>query len=171
MLTLQELPESSFLQLFQMTFPCFLNLLQLIEPNPIFYNTSQNQQRELPIQLAIAICRLGSNGNGSAVYQLKNLFQVGYGTINLYTCQVITGIYQFRSSMITWPTQAERVELSQVMQEEGFPGCVGFVNGTTIPLSQKPPWDGNHYWDCKKRLEIKIHCSLFQYLTDIRISS
>ena len=162
MLTLQELPESSFLQLFQMNFPFFLNLLQLIEPNPIFYNTSQNQQRELPIQHAIAICRLGSNGNGSAVYWLKNLFQVGYGTINLYTCRVITAIYQFRSSMITWPTQAEQVELSQVMQEEGFPGCVGFVNGTTIPLCPKPPRDGNHYWDCKKRLEIKIHCYLFQ---------
>jgi hypothetical protein len=37
------------------------------------------------------------------------------------------------------------------MQEEGFPGCVGFVNGKIIPLSQKPPIDGNHYFDCKKR--------------------
>ncbi|POW03820.1 hypothetical protein PSHT_11469, partial [Puccinia striiformis] len=56
-------------------FPCFLNLLQLLQPNPIFYNNSHNPQRELPIQLAIAICCLGSNGNGSAVYRLRNLFQ------------------------------------------------------------------------------------------------
>ncbi|KAI7964030.1 hypothetical protein MJO29_004457 [Puccinia striiformis f. sp. tritici] len=76
MLALQELPDSSFLQLFRMRFPCFLNLLQLLQPNPIFYNNSHNPQRELPIQLAIAICRLGSNGNGSAVYRLRNLFQL-----------------------------------------------------------------------------------------------
>jgi hypothetical protein len=40
------------------------------------------------------------------------------------------------------------------MQEEGFPGCVGFVDGTTIPLSQKPPIDGNHYFDRKKRCSL-----------------
>jgi hypothetical protein len=37
------------------------------------------------------------------------------------------------------------------MQEEGFPGCVGFVDGKTILLSQKPPTDGNHYFDGKNR--------------------
>ncbi|KAI9622798.1 hypothetical protein H4Q26_015082 [Puccinia striiformis f. sp. tritici PST-130] len=95
MLALQELPDSSFLQLFQMRLPCFLNLLQLLEPNPTFYNNSHNPQQELPIQLDIVICCLGSNGNGSAVCRLRNLFQVGYGKINLYTCQVITAVYEF----------------------------------------------------------------------------
>jgi hypothetical protein len=37
------------------------------------------------------------------------------------------------------------------MQEEGFPGCVGFVDGETIPLIQKPPIGGHHYFFCKKR--------------------
>jgi hypothetical protein len=37
------------------------------------------------------------------------------------------------------------------MQEEGFPGCVAFVDGTTIPLSQNPPIDGNHYFDFVRR--------------------
>ncbi|KAL6533351.1 hypothetical protein OROMI_027463 [Orobanche minor] len=30
------------------------------------------------------------------------------------------------------------------MEMEGFPGCVGFVDGTTIPLSEKPSLDGEH---------------------------
>ena len=148
---IQSLSESCFQQLFRMSWPCFLNLLQLIEPDPIFYNQSQNPQRDVSIQLAIATCRLGSNGNGAAVLRLKNLFQVGYGTINLYTKRVIKAIYNMRSQLALWPTQEERVEISQVMQEEGFPGCIGFVDGTTIPLSQKPPIDGNHYYDRRKR--------------------
>ena len=148
---IQSLSDSCFQQLFRMSWPCFLNLLHLIEPDPIFYNQSQNPQRDVSIQLAVAICRLGSNGNGAAVLRLKNLFQVGYGTINLYTTRVVKAIYKMRSQLASWPTREERVELSQVMQEEGFPGCIGFVDGTTIPLSQKPPIDGNHYFDRKKR--------------------
>ncbi|KNZ48979.1 uncharacterized protein VP01_5281g2 [Puccinia sorghi] len=41
-------------------------------------------------------------------------------------------------------------QLSQVMQEEGFPSFIGFVDGTTITHSQKTPIDGNHYYDPKK---------------------
>ncbi|POW13723.1 hypothetical protein PSHT_07659 [Puccinia striiformis] len=161
MFELQELPASSFLQLFCMTFPCFLNLLQLIEQNPVFYNNSRNPQREPPIQIAVAICCLGSNGNGSAVYQLKNLFQVGYGTVDLYTRRVIKAIYELRSSLISWPTKCERIESSQVMQDKGLLGCVGFVDGTLIALSQKPPIDGNHYFDWKKRLDFRLsNCSV-----------
>ncbi|KNZ63487.1 uncharacterized protein VP01_1137g4 [Puccinia sorghi] len=37
-----------------------------------------------------------------------------------------------------------------IMQDEGFPGCIGFVDGKTIPLSQKPI-DENRYFDCKNR--------------------
>ncbi|KNZ43968.1 hypothetical protein VP01_9664g1, partial [Puccinia sorghi] len=43
-----------------------------------------------------------------------------------------------------------------VMQEEGFPGFIGFVDGTTIHLSQKPPIEGNHYYYCKKRYSILL---------------
>ncbi|PLW22447.1 hypothetical protein PCASD_11644 [Puccinia coronata f. sp. avenae] len=153
---MQGLSESCFLQLFQMAWPCFLNLLQLIESHPIFYNSSWNPQRDPSVQLAVAICRLGSNGNGAAVFRLKNLFHVGYGTINLYTTRVTKVIYQMRPRLASWPTSEEQLELSQVMQEEGFPGCIGFVDGTTIPLSQKPPIDGNHYFDREKRYSISL---------------
>ncbi|KNZ62227.1 uncharacterized protein VP01_1299g3 [Puccinia sorghi] len=84
-----------------MGWPCFLNILHLIEPDPIFYKQSWNHQQDVSIQLAIATCCLGSNGNGAAVLRLKNLFQFGYGTSNLYTT--------------------------------------------------RPPIDGNHYYDHKKR--------------------
>jgi hypothetical protein len=134
-----------------MAWPCFLNLLQLIESHPIFYNSSRNQQKDPSFQLAVAICCLGSNGHGATVFRLKNLFHVGYGTIDLYTTRVTKVIYQMLSRLASWPTTKEQLESSQVMEEEGFPGCVGFFDGTTIPLSQKPPIVGNHYFDCKKR--------------------
>ncbi|KNZ52973.1 hypothetical protein VP01_3380g3 [Puccinia sorghi] len=124
--------------------PCFPNLLRLIEPDPIFYNQSQNLQQDVSIQLSVSTCRLGSNGNGEAVLRLKNLFQFGFRTINLYTTQVIKAIHNVQSQLESWPTQEQQVELYHIMQEDEFPGCTGFVDGTMIPLSQKPPIDGNH---------------------------
>ncbi|ETL90859.1 hypothetical protein L917_10544 [Phytophthora nicotianae] len=50
------------------------------------------------------------------------------------------------------------------MATECFPGCVGFIDGTTLPLSQRPAVDGSSYWDqketvvcdCDKRI-IAVH--------------
>ncbi|KNZ44678.1 uncharacterized protein VP01_8935g1, partial [Puccinia sorghi] len=58
---IQSLSESCFQQLFCMSWPCFLNILHLIKPDPIFYNQSQNPQKYVSIQLAIATCHLGSD--------------------------------------------------------------------------------------------------------------
>ena len=151
---LANLPDFSFKQLFRTTLSSFMTLIGMIEDNPIFHNNSQNPQRDPAIQLAVALCRFGSNGNGAAIHRLKNLFSVGYGTVDLYTKRVIRVIIQYQSEMLTWPSKEERIEMSQVMQQEGFPGCVGFVDGTTIPLSQKPAIDGNHYFDRKRRLQL-----------------
>jgi hypothetical protein len=54
--------------------------------------------------------------------------------------------------MASWPSQKERQELSEVMQSEGFPGCIGFIDGTTIPLSQKPPVVGKRFQVFEKSL-------------------
>ncbi|CAH7671696.1 hypothetical protein PPACK8108_LOCUS6502 [Phakopsora pachyrhizi] len=45
----------------------------------------------------------------------------------------------------------ERDESSQVMTLEGFPGYIGFIDGTAIPLHQKPASNGHVYFDWKRR--------------------
>ncbi|KNZ49550.1 hypothetical protein VP01_4944g2, partial [Puccinia sorghi] len=42
---------------------------------------------------------------------------------------------------------------------------IGSVDGTTIPLSQKPPKDGNHYCDEMKRSDTQFHSILFDHST------
>ncbi|KNZ59017.1 hypothetical protein VP01_1816g2 [Puccinia sorghi] len=66
------------------------------------------------------------------------------------TQESIPIIYNMKSQFASCPKQEEQVELSQFMKEEGFPGCLGFVDGTEITLSQKPPIHGNHNFDRNK---------------------
>jgi hypothetical protein len=53
------------------------------------------------------------------------------------------------------------------MAGEGFSGCVGFVDGTTIPLHQRPGADGEVYWDRKKQYSIncQVICDCDKYIT------
>ena len=163
---LHLIPDLSFQQLFRTLLPSFMKLLAMIEDHHIFQNNSRNPQRDPAIQLAVALCRLGSNGNGAAIHRLENLFSVSYGSIDLYTKRVMIAILSFRRLVLSWPTKEERKEISQVMETEGFPGCIGFVDGTTIPLSQKPNLDGNHYFDCKKRQLIHFFSNAYDKTLD-----
>jgi hypothetical protein len=150
---LHQLPELSFWQLFRTNLTSFMSLLEMIHTSQVFQNKSQNPQRDPAVQLAVGLCLLDSNVNGSSIQRLQNLFSVGHGTIDLYTKKIIKAILPLYNQLLTWRTKEEWIENSQVMQEEGFPGCVSFVDGTTIPLSQKPLNNGNHYFDCKKRYD------------------
>jgi hypothetical protein len=53
------------------------------------------------------------------------------------------------------------------MKNEGFVGCVGFVDGTTIPLFQRPGYDGEVFYDQKRRYSInaQIICDCDKYIT------
>ncbi|KNZ45718.1 hypothetical protein VP01_786g4 [Puccinia sorghi] len=50
-----------------------------------------------------------------SVPRFKNLFQVEYRTINLYTTQVFKVIYTMQSQLASWPKQEDQIEFSQVM--------------------------------------------------------
>lgn len=145
---------------FQQNFRCdiesFHQLVELLEPCAVFHNKSTCPQTAVTWQVAIALWRLGHNGNGAATVMESMLFGFGVGTIVLFTRRVITALLEVGSRYILWPSQERRRENKEVMELEGFPGCVGFVDGTTIPLSEKPAIDGECYWDRKHRYSINM---------------
>ena len=55
------------------------------------------------------------------------------------------------------------------MALEGFPGCVGFVDGTGIPLYQKPGFDGSTFYDRKGQYSInaQVICNCNKKITAI----
>ncbi|KAF9174261.1 hypothetical protein BGX20_000312 [Mortierella sp. AD010] len=48
---------------------------------------------------------------------------------------------------VSWPTSEQRKEHSGKVAKKGFPGCVGFADGTTIPISKRPEFQGDFYYD------------------------
>ncbi|MBW0532706.1 hypothetical protein O181_072421 [Austropuccinia psidii MF-1] len=148
---LQTLSAEKFRQLCRTTNESFERFFAQIQDDKTFRNSSQNKQCNPAIQLAVTLSRRGSQGNGAALGKIGMLFGISHGAIVLYTQRVIQILMKLKRKVIVWPTIEQRGEMSQVMQEEGFPGCIGFIYGSLIPLSQCPPNDGEAYFDHNNR--------------------
>lgn len=146
-----DLPDDQFRALLRTTRTGFKSLVETLQDHPVFSNNSRNPQADPAIQIAVALCRLGSNGNGCSLARVQAMFGIGSGTVVAYTARVVKSLNDLAKQYIVWPDRKRRREIGQMMREEGFPGCVGFIDGTTIPLSQKPGMDGEVYYDRKKR--------------------
>lgn len=148
-----NLSQDEFRSMFRTTREGFSALLIKIQDHPVFSNNSTCPQAHPSIQLAVALTRFGVHGTGASVSKIQAIFGIGLGTATLYTNRVIEALVSMQPEWISWPNAARRREIGCVMRAEGFPNCVGFIDGTTIPLSQKPALDGEVYFDRKKRYE------------------
>ncbi|MBW0543952.1 hypothetical protein O181_083667 [Austropuccinia psidii MF-1] len=146
---LEGLLSWKFQQLCQALYTIFQDLVKLISMDKRSQNNANFRQCDIGIQLAVSLCRFGSNGTGSLVGRIRALFGIGQGTVILYTKRIIAALFKHQSSYLVWPNYEECRELSQVMQAKGFPGCIGFIDGSWIPLSQRSPNDSEVHFDRK----------------------
>ncbi|MBW0558834.1 hypothetical protein O181_098549 [Austropuccinia psidii MF-1] len=117
----------------------------------MFQNSSQKKQWNPSIQLALALSSVGSNGNGATMGKIGMLFGISHGAIVSYTQRLIQILMKLKHKVIVWPKMEQQREMYQMIQAEGFPGYIVFIEGSLIPLSQRPPNDGEAYFDPEKR--------------------
>ncbi|PLW14509.1 hypothetical protein PCASD_19540 [Puccinia coronata f. sp. avenae] len=162
-----SMPKADFRQSARTTKLGFMQVLNEICMHPVFHCRGIQPQLPVPHQLALTLKRLGSNGNGAWVGIFLRNLNVGQGTVVKVTCCVLKAILLLGRRYVSWPDAARRAEISKVMSDEGFPGCVGFVDGTTIPLFQRPGFDGEVFYDQKRCYSInaQIICDCDKYIT------
>ncbi|EFP78485.2 uncharacterized protein PGTG_04441 [Puccinia graminis f. sp. tritici CRL 75-36-700-3] len=159
--------DEDFKQAVRTTKAGFMWLLGRIMFNSVFHSASFRPQLPVPHQLALTLERLGSNGNGASVGRFSRNLGVGRGTVIKASRRVIQAINELSHTYLLWPDEDRRKEISEVMKAEGFEGCIGFVDGTTIPLYQRPSIDGEVFFDRKKRYSIncQVICDCDRFIT------
>ncbi|XP_024873903.1 uncharacterized protein LOC112455918 [Temnothorax curvispinosus] len=60
--------------------------------------------------------------------------------IHLCTERVITALLSVEKKYITWPSELERKHICATMMNS-LPGCIGYMDGTHIPLFEAPLQD------------------------------
>jgi hypothetical protein len=147
--------------------PTFDKIITAISDDPVFYNNSNNPQLAVEDQLAIALYRFGHDGNAASLQGVANWAGVGKGTVTLCTKRVMAAILRedFMKVAVCFPTEAEKDEATAWVQSHSCRAwrhgwC--FVDGTLIPLANRPFWFGESYFDrkCNYSLNIQV-CPCF----------
>ena len=73
-----------------------------------------------------------------------------------YCKRVSWAFRKIRDNHLTWPGVTRCEFLSNEMESDGFPGCIGIGDGSFIRLVDKPLKDGWSYWSRKKFYAVSI---------------
>ncbi|KNZ49369.1 hypothetical protein VP01_5064g2 [Puccinia sorghi] len=80
---------------------------------------------------------------------LARFFQIGKGTVELYTNCCLLAIIAIQGQFLSWPNAEAGQELSDEYEAEGLKGCVGVIDGSLIIVQNHPELDGTDYYTQK----------------------
>ncbi|KAF7328200.1 DDE Tnp4 domain-containing protein [Mycena venus] len=133
----------------------FDELVTRIEDHPVFFNNSRHPQTPVYIQLAIALYRFGHHGNAASVESIAQWAGISVGLVVKCTHRIIIAFYE----VIRWPTEAEKEEAKDWVEAvscRDWRGGFCMVDGTLVPLFEKPGHYGEAYFDRKSNYSLNV---------------
>lgn len=165
--TMKDTRPDLFRQEVRMSPFTFDRLVKELENDPVFGNDSNHGQMPVEDQVAITLFRFGHSGNASGLQQVANWAGVGKGTIILVTRRVMTAVLrpQFMAGAVRMPTASEKEKAKSWVEKHSCKAwrngwCM--VDGTLVPLFDRPFWFGESYFDrkCNYSLNIQVRISI-----------
>jgi hypothetical protein len=164
-----ERPDQ-FREILRVTPHTFDKLCKKIEHDPVFFNNSNNAQIPVEEQLAIALYRFGHDGNAASQASVGRWAGAGKGSPALHTKRIMTAILHqsFMSEAVRMPTAEEKSKAKAWVEAHSCRawrhGWI-FVDGTLIPLFDRPHWYRESYFDrkCNYSLNVQVHCCLADF--------
>jgi hypothetical protein len=143
-------PDTWFRQTMRVTYTSFERIHLLIADCEVFASRSFNKQAPVHHQLAVGLHRLGMDGNGVSVGQMAKQYRISEGSVHNYTIRVLVALYTIRKDHLRWPDAEERHRIAhQIGCRSPFANCVGFMDGSFIKLTYRPPTNGFDYMSYK----------------------
>ncbi|KAE9388172.1 hypothetical protein BT96DRAFT_836701 [Gymnopus androsaceus JB14] len=140
------------------TFDC---LVQCIENDSVFTSGSDNSQMPVENQLAITLYRFGHYGNAAGLSKVSRWAGVGKGTVLMTTRRVMTVLLRpdFVEENLRMPTEEEKKQAKDWVEKHSCSGwrngwCL--VDGTLVPLFNRPHWFGESYFDRKSNYPLNF---------------
>ncbi|EGZ19437.1 hypothetical protein PHYSODRAFT_298000 [Phytophthora sojae] len=105
-----NLDDDDFRQLTRTTRESFEFISNKIKDHRVFQNISDHPQAPIWLQLAVALDRLGTNGNGSSLGRTTKIWGVGTGTLDLFTDRVVIALIDMSDEYIKRPIQTSEAK-------------------------------------------------------------
>ncbi|KAI5833013.1 hypothetical protein K523DRAFT_370230 [Schizophyllum commune Tattone D] len=140
-------------------------ILSRISHHPVFSSTGQKDQMPVKEQLAITLYRFGHFGNAASVESIAQWAGVSAGLVVKATRRVMLATLELHDEVIRWPSAAEKEAAKEWVEAAS---CAAWrdgwlmVDGTLVPLAEKPGHHGEAYFDRKSNYSLNIQVCLFQ---------
>ncbi|GAU89796.1 hypothetical protein RvY_02306 [Ramazzottius varieornatus] len=142
--------ELTFKRNARMTRQAFFAVVDKIGSHIVFRNKSHHEQAPVPDQLMVALSRFGFDGSASSLWTAGSRLGIGEGTVSLYTERVMYALLSLEKTVVTWPNTSERATIkARIEKNQGFPHCLGYVDGSLIGLQEAPSMCGEDYYTRK----------------------
>lgn len=141
----------------------FDGLVAKIKDDPIFLSEGSASQRPVDEQLAIALFRFGHFGNAASVESIAQWAGVSAGLVVNATRRVMVAFLALHDSVIRWPSAEMKEEAKEWVEAAS---CAAWrdgwllVDGTLIPLAEKPGFHGEAYFDRKSNYSLNVQVSV-----------
>ncbi|KAF1806346.1 hypothetical protein FB192DRAFT_1464258, partial [Mucor lusitanicus] len=134
-----KLTEAQFRMLVRMSRPCFFRLYGEIKDRQVFISTSGPSQRDVRIQMLVALARLGVFGNGATNRRLALTFDISHGSVDVYCNRFREAVKSLEPKYARWPNEEEKQKIIQKHKERyDLHDCIGFMDGSLIQLYRTP---------------------------------
>ncbi|KAE8971364.1 hypothetical protein PR003_g27408 [Phytophthora rubi] len=120
------LRDDEFMNSLRVTKPTFEHIWQLIQSNVRFQQRGKKPQRDVALQLAVALEWCGACGNGNSTARIVRHYGIGAGTVACYVRRVRQALLLHYTSYVSWPSAHQRAVTSAYHRERfGLPGVIG----------------------------------------------
>jgi hypothetical protein len=113
-------------------------------------------------QLAITLFRFGHHGNAASVESIAQWAGISAGTVINAMRRVMTAFLALHDAVIWWPSAREKEDAKEWVEAATCVawrnGCV-FMDGTLVPLADKPGYHGEAYFDRKSNYSLNVQMS------------
>jgi hypothetical protein len=137
----------------------FDSLVEKIRDHYIFLSEGSASQMPVDQQLAIALFRFGHFGNSASVESVAQWAGVSAGMVVNATRRVMVAFLDHHDKIIRWPNAQMKEEAKEWVEAAS---CAAwrdgwlFVDGTLVPLAEKPAFHGETYFDRKSNYSLNV---------------
>lgn len=178
---IEALDNNRLRQEIRMDLESFNKLYNIIIVHPIYSQNESRRRTDVKIQMIVALERLGCFDNGASIGKLAEsagvsgkeqrkkdkafyltriitVYIIAGSVVNFTDRFIIAVISLVAKKYFSWPSSRQKAIIKKDVEESyGFPSCVGFVDGSLIPLISAPSWSQQDYYT-RKEGDYAISC-------------
>eukprot|EP00979_Chaetoceros_neogracilis_P011635 scaffold2927_cov268-Chaetoceros_neogracile.AAC.40 len=148
----KKFTSTEFKEHFRVCREMFWAIHERIRDDVEFVSVSQAKRKRgsSELHLLVLLKFLGSNGNEATPSKLGQFFKMSKGSFLIYRDRMVVVLLKHLDDTVFWPEADERKEIAKRIEKKYlFPNCVGFPDGTLLPLEVKPNLSGEDYFSRK----------------------